>query len=433
MKKTCFSLLALLAFLLPLYSVYGNEDENAGVNENRPIYVTVLFDNNNQLRRTTAETVAEFLAQNWIETAPHDLVTPALDSPLYHGMRITIERGFTITVHIHNRLFVERHTVGVSPGTRVFQLIQNLSEEMDREFLWDETIWGWPVTPDMELELHEVLVLHVARNEELPYGRDYFYTYNLPQDYRTIVSEGLSGTIFITEEVRYLVGEEISRTRISEEITLEPINEIMAVGTGPPGQTIPESLQSIIRPVGEPLPQPLPERPVVDVRHSFYLGGGVPIFIGEPGETTSSGFQVFTGTYLLPGNPGETFYVVDNYIIVDGIAFEFTRMMDMSATAYTADFASTGRHPGDRLFGITASGLTAQVGVVAVDTSVIPFFTLLYIEGYGFAIAGDRGSAVRGYIIDLFFDTAAEARQFGRRQRYVFILANQDIELAIYR
>ena len=106
----------------------------------------------------------------------------------------------------------------------------------------------------------------------------------------------------------------------------------------------------------------------------------------------------------------------------NGEVFTFSRFMIMEATAYTLSFECTGRHPGDPNFGRTASGMMARVGVVAVDTNVIPFHTRLYIEGYGFAVAGDRGGAIRGERIDLFFDTREEAIQFGRRNIRVWVL-----------
>ena len=66
--------------------------------------------------------------------------------------------------------------------------------------------------------------------------------------------------------------------------------------------------------------------------------------------------------------------------------------------------------------------MRATKGVVAVDTRVIPMGTRLYIPGYGFAIAADRGSAIKGLRIDLCFDTYAEARRFGSRRVDVYIL-----------
>ena len=72
--------------------------------------------------------------------------------------------------------------------------------------------------------------------------------------------------------------------------------------------------------------------------------------------------------------------------------------------------------------------MKAQRGVVAVDPSVIPLGTKLYIEAedgswrYGYAVAGDTGGNIRGNRIDLFFDSRAEALQFGRKQARVYVL-----------
>jgi len=102
--------------------------------------------------------------------------------------------------------------------------------------------------------------------------------------------------------------------------------------------------------------------------------------------------------------------------------FTFGRRLVMNATAYTAGFESTGKRPGDPGYGITASGMRVQHGVVAVDPRVIPLGTPLFIEGYGFAVAADTGSAIRGYSIDLFMYNVQDALNFGRRQVTVFIL-----------
>ena len=102
--------------------------------------------------------------------------------------------------------------------------------------------------------------------------------------------------------------------------------------------------------------------------------------------------------------------------------FHYHRRVRMEATAYSAGFSCTGKHPGDPWFGITASGRPVEHGIVAVDRQVIPLGTRLYVEGYGFAIAADVGSAIRGYKIDLFMENLSDVRQFGRRHLYVWIL-----------
>jgi 3D (Asp-Asp-Asp) domain-containing protein len=64
----------------------------------------------------------------------------------------------------------------------------------------------------------------------------------------------------------------------------------------------------------------------------------------------------------------------------------------------------------------------AKKGVAAVDDRVIPMGTRLYVPGYGFAVAADRGSAIKGHRIDLCFDTYAEAIRWGRRKVQVYVL-----------
>jgi 3D (Asp-Asp-Asp) domain-containing protein len=78
---------------------------------------------------------------------------------------------------------------------------------------------------------------------------------------------------------------------------------------------------------------------------------------------------------------------------------------------------------GDRgVDGVAATGIRARRGVVAVDPRVIPFGTLLYVEGYGIGIAADTGSAIRGWRIDLCFNTVREALRWGRRRVRIWVL-----------
>lgn len=88
--------------------------------------------------------------------------------------------------------------------------------------------------------------------------------------------------------------------------------------------------------------------------------------------------------------------------------------IEMRASAYTPYCAGCD--------GYTATGQRAGYGIVAVDPSFIPLGTRLFIPGYGPAIAGDTGSAIRGDRIDLCFDTRAEAMAFGRRAITVYVL-----------
>lgn len=53
--------------------------------------------------------------------------------------------------------------------------------------------------------------------------------------------------------------------------------------------------------------------------------------------------------------------------------------------------------------------------VIAVDPKVIPLGSKVYVEGYGYAVAADKGSGIRGYKIDVLMPTKAKAIQWGVR------------------
>lgn len=69
--------------------------------------------------------------------------------------------------------------------------------------------------------------------------------------------------------------------------------------------------------------------------------------------------------------------------------------------------------------GVTASGKKAQLGTIAADTSVFPFGTQLNVPGYGEGVVEDTGSNVKGFHIDLWFPTHAEAKAWGTREMFV--------------
>ena len=64
----------------------------------------------------------------------------------------------------------------------------------------------------------------------------------------------------------------------------------------------------------------------------------------------------------------------------------------------------------------TFTGTWPQLGTIAVDPSVIPLGTRLYVPGYGWGRAEDTGSAIKGNIIDVYYPTEKEARQWGRQK-----------------
>lgn len=71
--------------------------------------------------------------------------------------------------------------------------------------------------------------------------------------------------------------------------------------------------------------------------------------------------------------------------------------------------------------GQTASGKKAKVGTIAADTSIYPMGTIMYIPGYGYGTVEDRGGAIKGDHIDLFFKKHETATKWGKERKQVQI------------
>lgn len=68
-------------------------------------------------------------------------------------------------------------------------------------------------------------------------------------------------------------------------------------------------------------------------------------------------------------------------------------------------------------------GLPCAYGTVAVDPKVIPLGSRLYIEGYGYAIANDVGSAIKGNTVDLYMERFEQCMLWGARWTTVYVLS----------
>ncbi|KIL46905.1 hypothetical protein KP77_24730 [Jeotgalibacillus alimentarius] len=102
----------------------------------------------------------------------------------------------------------------------------------------------------------------------------------------------------------------------------------------------------------------------------------------------------------------------------------------VKATGYTAGIESTGKEPGDPLYGITFSGVQVKrdlYSTIAADPSVFPIGTVMFIPGYGYGVVADTGSAIKGNIIDLYFDTVDEVfNEWGKQDVEVYVLKEGD-------
>ncbi|WP_432352315.1 3D domain-containing protein [Sporosarcina sp. A2] len=95
-----------------------------------------------------------------------------------------------------------------------------------------------------------------------------------------------------------------------------------------------------------------------------------------------------------------------------------TKQFVANASAYTASCKGCS--------GITKTGLNLKknpsLKVIAVDPLVIPLGSKVHVEGYGYAVAGDIGGAIKGNRIDVFMASHSDALQWGRKAVRVKVL-----------
>ncbi len=93
---------------------------------------------------------------------------------------------------------------------------------------------------------------------------------------------------------------------------------------------------------------------------------------------------------------------------------DYKKIFHMRSTAYTPnDGGGEGR---------TALGGYAGKGHAAVDPEIIPLGSIVFIEGYGYAICDDIGGAIHGNIIDVGVDTYDQAYHWGTKTRVTVYL-----------
>lgn len=156
--------------------------------------------------------------------------------------------------------------------------------------------------------------------------------------------------------------------------------------------------------------------------HSLNFGTESVKHPGKPGRQTivSKKVKGRDGTHSLQELTRRVTQEPESKIIRKGMAMSvytpegykrYTKKISAHASAYVAT--------GNR----TSIGIVPYEGIVAVDPRMIPYYTKMYIPGYGIAMAGDTGGDMVGHRIDLFFNDYHRAIQWGRRDVDIYILA----------
>lgn len=241
----------------------------------------------------------------------------------------------------------------------------------------------------MTIELVHTETRIEEEDTTVPYPVNYYEDPDLEPGAEIVLVAGQNGLTHVKSEVTYRNGKEVSRTVVQETVQTKPVTQLVIRGVD---RTIMEQPADL-----EPAEQAAPA-----------ASSGTASGSSSSGSSSSGGSR-YDGSAETSGNVIMT---------SSGESYTYVDVMTCSATAYTCE----------GYVGHTYSGTLARVGAIAVDPTVIPLGTKMYVVSndgqyvYGYCVAEDIGGGIKGNKIDLYFDTYAECWDFGVRMCTVYIL-----------
>ncbi len=385
------------------YAVYEGTKKN----------VTLSADGEKQEFRTHAKTVGDLLSEQEIAVGKHDDLSPAKGAALEDGTSVEWVKARQVTINVdqesqkvwtteknldglleqagielteHDSVQPERgselggtDTVTIAKAYEVAMIDGGQESKIwttsttVADFLKDQGVkLGEHDRVEQELDAQvrpgsAVKVVRVEKvtdvvEEPMNFAVETKKDASLLKGSEKIVKNGQEGKVQRTYEIVKEDGKEVSRKMAAEKVTKQPVNKLVAVGTRTMVASAAPAKSNSTQPAGK----------IVQASNSASRGAA------------PSG--------------GKEFYV--------------------SATAYTASCNGCS--------GITSTGINLKANpnakVIAVDPSIIPLGSKVWVEGYGYAIAGDTGGAIKGHKIDLFVASKSQAQSYGRKKVKIKVL-----------
>lgn len=352
--------------------------ENAAIEDGMKIEyetsnkVLLTIDGETEEYHTTAETVGEFFQKEGLEFSKHDEITQNNAEDIRDNIEIEVEKAFPVVVK--NGKDDEEKLWTTGGGT-----VKELLKENDISYEKKDKIKPGlkkKVKEDMEISITKVKKEEEKEEESIPFETEEEEDGSLEKGKTETKREGKEGTVVKTYEVTYENGKEVKRKEIDEKVVEEEQNEIIAVGTKE-----------------EPKPEPKKEKKSEEKSETKSEEKSEPK--AEPTKSSAESSDDSSSSESSSGG----------------------KEMTMEATAYGPDCSGCS--------GVSATGMNlkdSSAKVIAVDPSVIPLGSRVWVEGYGEAVAGDTGGAIKGNRIDVLYPSESEAGSWGRKSVNVKVL-----------
>ncbi|HEY4599879.1 MAG TPA: ubiquitin-like domain-containing protein [Cerasibacillus sp.] len=322
--------------------------------------VKVTVDDVEKQYYTVHETVGDFLEAEGLEVSEHDDLSHQANDKIVENMTINLKKAFQVKVKDGKKKSKHVMTTG---GTVKDVLAQaNISFDPKSDDKINHKL-NKTVTEEMTIKVTRVDIQTVEKEEVIDFKTVRKEDDTLEKGKEEVSEEGKKGILQKKIKITKENGKTVDKKIISEKVKEEPVDRVVKVGTKEP--------LKIVKTNGS-----------------------------KPKATLVT--KTNTKTQAKPSQSdkksGKVYY--------------------MDASAYTAQCNGCS--------GYTATGINLKanphIKVVAVDPSIIPLGSTVWVQGYGKAIAGDTGGSIRGHRIDLHFPNKKAAYAFGRKKVKVIVL-----------
>jgi 3D (Asp-Asp-Asp) domain-containing protein/uncharacterized protein YabE (DUF348 family) len=360
---------------------------------------TITDGTDTTVHTSAAEDIDTVLQEAGIILGEKDLVSATGGST--RG-QIVIQRNQDVAIE-----YGGDHLSASTYGSTVGELLDQLNLDLGPS----DTVTSEGDPLSIDAETYDGMTLEITRTTtetqtatvSVPYETVTYLDPSLEEGTTVVETVGQDGTNQLTLCLTYVNGELTDTAVTATRVVSAPVNEVVLVGSKATCTEKEDAVTIYEEPEEEEETEPVTETVAETVSES--VSSSTPVSEPDPEpepepETVSSSYNSSSGNTITTSS---------------GTVLSYSKVLSMTATAYTGG-------------GTTATGTQARYGAIAVDPSVIPYGTKLYIvteDGswvYGEATAEDCGGAIKGNIIDLYFDSYSTCIQFGRRACTVYVL-----------
>lgn len=385
-KQTGIAILAVILFVSVLSAVLFIGTKHT---------IALTLNGKQQEIQTHADTVGELLEEQNIQVSSADLVSPSVNTLIEEGLSVKWEQANEITITVDGQ--VKTHTTVANQVSEILEeagieVSENdkLTPTLDAKVGSDSTITidkAFEVTLKDGIEEKKVWSTSTTVADFLKQQEIQLNEFDrVEQRMEELIIPNYVIQVVRVEKVTDVVEEETNFAVETKKDSNLLKGKEKVVQEGKKGTK--ELTYEVIKENGKAVSRILKSEKVIKEPSKKVVAVGTKIVTASVSRGTTTAAPV----------GGKEFYV--------------------TATAYTAYCNGCS--------GITATGINLRANpglkVIAVDPRVIPLGSKVWVEGYGHAIAGDTGGAIKGMKIDLFIPTTEQAFAFGRKQLRIKIL-----------